>query len=185
MKILLATILVLALATGSAASAQPADRLFPAARPASSVDPAPALREAARSIMASDPTPTLVSLDADDHPRARTVQASEPDADFVIWIATKPNTRKVEQLRGDDRVTLHYADDDAGTYVSVMGRATLHDDAETLAAHTFHDAADLAAFWPDYPRDYLLIRVEPAWIEVLGAGAEADPETWRPPAFEP
>jgi Uncharacterized stress protein (general stress protein 26) len=140
---------------------------------------------AARSVMASDPTPTLISLDRDGHPRARTVQVSAPDEDFVLWIATKPNTRKVEQLRGDARVTLHYADDDAGTYVSVMGRATLHDDAGTLAAHTFHDAADLAAFWPDYPEDYLLIRIEPASIEVLGAGAEPDPETWRPPAFEP
>ncbi|MEE4301440.1 MAG: pyridoxamine 5'-phosphate oxidase family protein [Pseudomonadales bacterium] len=144
-----------------------------------------AVVRAARAIMASDPTPTLISLDARGHPRARTVQVSEPDAGFVLWIATRPNTRKVEQLRSDARVTLHYADDDAGAYLSVMGRATLHDDPATIAAHTFHAAADLAAFWPDYPEDYLLIRVTPDWIEVLGAGAEADPETWRPPAFAP
>lgn len=143
------------------------------------------LAAAARTVMALDPTPTLVSLDAEGRPRARTVQVSDPDEDFVLWIATKPNTRKVAQLRGDPRVTLHYADDGVGAYVSVMGTATLHDDAGTLGAHTFHDEDDLAAFWPDYPEDYLLIRVTPDWIEVLGGGAEPDPETWRPRAFEP
>lgn len=143
------------------------------------------LADAARSVMALDPTPTLVSLDAEGRPRARTVQVSTPDDDFTLWIATQPNTRKVEQLRGDPRVTLHYAADDAGAYVSVMGRATLHEDPATIAAHTFHDDADLAAFWPDYPERYLLIRITPEWIEVLGGGAEADPVTWRPPAFEP
>jgi general stress protein 26 len=143
------------------------------------------LAAAARAVMAMDPNPTLVTLDDVGRPRARTVRVSAPDEDFVLWIATKPNTRKVAQLRADDRVTLHYADDDVAVYVSVMGTATLHHDPATLAAHTFHDDAELAAFWPDYPDDYLLIRVEADWIEVLGGGALPDPETWRPPAFEP
>ena len=65
------------------------------------------LAYAARTVMALDRTPTLVTLDAEGRPRARTIQVSAPDESFVLWIATKPNTRKVEQLRGDARVTLH------------------------------------------------------------------------------
>ena len=144
-----------------------------------------ALADAARAVMALDPTPTLITLDARGQPRARTVQASEPDADFTVWIATRPNTRKVAQLRAQDRVTLHYAKDSAAAYVSVMGRATLHEDPDTLKAHTFHTPADLAAFWPDYPSDYLLIRVIPERIEVLSAEVAADSHTWAPQGFAP
>ena len=82
-------------------------------------------------------------------------------------------------------MTLHYAKDSAAAYVSVMGRATLHEDPDTLKAHTFHTPADLAAFWPDYPSDYLLIRVIPERIEVLSAEVAADSHTWAPQGFAP
>jgi len=143
------------------------------------------LAEAARTVMALDPTPTLVTVDGSGQPRARTVQVSTPDAEFTLWIATKPNTRKVAQLRANDRVTLHYAKDADGVYVSVMGRATLHDDPEALRNHTFHSEADLAAFWPDYPDDYLLIRIATERVEVLGGGAAPDAVTWAPQGFAP
>lgn len=143
------------------------------------------LADAARTVMALDSTPTLITIDASGQPRARTVQASNPDADFTLWIATKPNTRKVTQLRANDRVTLHYAKDADGVYVSVMGRATLHDDPETLRDHSFHSESDLAAFWPDYPDDYLLIRIAAERVEVLGGGAAPDAVTWAPQGFAP
>lgn len=138
------------------------------------------LLDAIRAIMAGDRYPTLVSVDADGQPRARTVEVSVPDPDMTLWVATRPNTRKVAQLRAAPRATLHYAVDAEGSYVSVMGTATLHDDAETIARHRFQTDASLAAFWPDFPEDYLLIRIRPEWIEVLGAGVEADPDDWRP-----
>ena len=143
------------------------------------------LATAIRTIMAADTTPTLISLDIEGRPRARTVQVSAPNADLELWIATRPVTRKVAQIRRDNRVTVHFTDDANGAYVSVMGTATLHDDAETLARQTFHSAAELAAFWPDYPEDYLLLHIRPEWIEVLGAGIEADSATWRPATLEP
>ena len=141
------------------------------------------LLDAARTIMAGDRYPTLISVDEDGQPRARTVEVSVPDADMTLWVATRPNTRKVDQLRAAPQVTLHYARDAEGSYVSVMGTATLHDDAETIDRHRFQSDESLAAFWPVFPEDYLLIRIRPSWIEVLGAGVEAAPKDWRPPAI--
>lgn len=138
--------------------------------------------EAARAIIADDPDCALITVDTDGQPRARTVTASPPEEDMTIWIATRPATRKVEQIRHHHRVTLYFNDDAKGSYVSVMGRATLHDDLPTIEAKNFWKDPKLHVFWPDYPDDYLLIEVEPLWIEVLGHGVAPHPETWRPQA---
>jgi general stress protein 26 len=143
-----------------------------------------AVLDAARALAADDPYPTLVTVDGRGRPRARTVEASAIEAndagDIVVWIGTNPDSRKVAQLRAHPAATLHWADDDAGTYVSLMGTATLHDDAPTVAAHTFNAPESLDAFWPDWPEDYLLIRVLAERIEVLGGGLEPDADTWAP-----
>lgn len=146
------------------------------------VDDEAKILSAARAIIADDPNCALITLDADGQPRARTVRTSTPEDDMTIWIATRPATRKVQQIRENDKVTLFFDDDARLSYVSVMGRATLHEDLATKKAKSFFDEAELELFFPDYPEDYLLIRVEPIWIEVLGHGVEPHPELWRPQA---
>ena len=66
-----------------------------------------------------------------------------------------------------------------------MGLATLHDDPATIRAKTFFEEAPLREFWPEYPKDFLLIRIRPQWIEVTGRGIAAHTGTWRPQAVEP
>lgn len=139
---------------------------------------------AARAIIASDSVAALVTIDADGQPRVRSVNTSAPEEDMTIWIATRPDTRKVEQIRLNPNVALYYNDDAALSYVSIMGTATLHTDLETKEAKNFLEESVLRNFWPDYPRDYLLIQVTPTWIEVTGHGISAHPQTWRPQAVE-
>lgn len=143
------------------------------------------LRQAARTIVAADPLPTLVTIDAEGQPRTRTMEVSAPRADFDFWLATRPGTRKLGQIAENPRVTLHFADDDGGAYVNVLGRASIHRDARTIEAHTFNSPASLAAFWPDHPDGYVLVHVVATRIEVVGAGIEGDPVSWRPASFEP
>lgn len=137
---------------------------------------------AARAIIAEDSNCALITIDAEGRPRARTVKASAPDEDMTIWIATRPSTRKVKQIQQNDKVTLYFNDDAKSSYVSVMGRATLHDDLATKEAKSFFDKSSLKKFWPNYPDNYVLIKVVPTWIEVMGHGVEGHPETWRPQA---
>ena len=68
------------------------------------------------------------------------------------------------------------------TYVSIMGTATIHTDPATVTKHAWRKESARAFFWPDFPEDYVLIRVEPKWLEVVTPelkGREAD---WRPQA---
>lgn len=133
--------------------------------------------QAARETMKSARYCALVTVDAEGQPRARTVDPFPPTKDMVVWIATLPGTRKLAQIAATPRVTLYYTDPEAGSYVTLMGRGRVHDDLETKKRWRH---PDVETFWPDYPDGYTLIEVVPEWLEVVGRGIEADPETWRP-----
>ena len=70
--------------------------------------PAAVILGAAREIIRADPDGALITIDAEGQPRARTVTTRPPDADMTIWIATRPDTRKVAQIRNNARVTLYF-----------------------------------------------------------------------------
>lgn len=139
-----------------------------------------AILDAARAIIAQDPDCALITIDGSGQPRVRTVTASPPEDDMTIWIATRPATRKVKQIEQHAKVSLYFNDDAQGSYVSVMGTAKLHNDLATKEAKDFYARSVRDAFWPNYPDDYLLIEVTPQWIEVIGHGIAAHPQTWRP-----
>lgn len=132
---------------------------------------------AARDIIETVRYGALATVDADGQPRVRTVDPFPPTEDMTIWIATHPATRKLAQIRENPRVTLYYTDPDRAAYVTLMGRARIHEDAATKAAWKH---PDIDRFYPDYPEDYALIEVVPDRLEVLGRGVDADPTTWRP-----
>ena len=99
---------------------------------------------------------------------------------MTIWVATKPNTRKVTQLRGNPNVTLYFSNDAAFSYVSIMGTATLHEDQATITAKNFYPPDQLRLHWPDYPQDFVLIKIAPKWVEVEGHGIKGHANTWQP-----
>ena len=138
--------------------------------------------ELARATIERVRYPALITADADGQPRARTVDAFKPDEDFVVWIATRPNTRKVDQIRGNNRVTLYYFDAERRNYVTIMGKARIVDDNETKTA--MRRPADSDRFYPQFPADYLLIEITPTWLEGILPGYRGDPDNWRPVSVE-
>ncbi|MDZ7807554.1 MAG: pyridoxamine 5'-phosphate oxidase family protein [Gracilimonas sp.] len=137
---------------------------------------------AAQAIIEADPTAALVSVDSLGRPRIRSVDTSKPDSSMIIWIATRPDTRKVDQIRGNPNVAIYYNDDEAISYVSIMGTALLHEDIETIMANNPFSEEWTSRFFPDYPEDMLLIEIRPTWMEVMGQGIAASEDTWRPQA---
>jgi general stress protein 26 len=139
------------------------------------------LRTAARDVMRASKYCALVTVDDQGRPRARTVHPFPPGNDFVVWIATRPVTRKVEQIRADPNVTLYYFDAERLEYVTLMGRARLVDDLEEKKKRR-----NLISFalYPDWPEDCLLIEVTPERLEVQAKGVDPDDVTWRPQSLE-
>ena len=131
-----------------------------------------------REVMAAAGYPALITVDEGGQPRARTVDAFEPDAAMTVWIATRPNTRKVAQIRNHPAVTLYYFDASSRSYVTLMGQAELVDDVETKMA--MRRDRDGARLYPDFPDDYLLIKITAEYLEALVPSYRGDPETWAP-----
>jgi general stress protein 26 len=136
---------------------------------------------AARKLMERARYCALVTMGPDGRTEARIVDAFPPEADMTVWLATKPVTRKVEQIRKNPKVTLFYWDQASMGYVTLIGDATLIDEPAEKAKRWKPEWSKLFA---DDNRgdDYLLIRVRPIRLEIVSAadGVLNDPATWRP-----
>lgn len=137
---------------------------------------------AAREVISQDPFMTFISVDEKGQPRARTLQHSPPDDNMVMYFSTIPGTRKIDQILTHPKVTLHFDGPGDTSYVSIMGTATVHTDAESAIKHDWRDEDGLKRFWPDFPENYVLIKVEPEWLEVVHPDIDSRDSDWRPQA---
>lgn len=136
---------------------------------------------AAREVMAAARYCSLITVDADGRPRARTMAPFPAEKGLIVWMATRPVTRKVAELKADPRATLHYFDKERLEYVLLTGSATLVDD---LYEKDRHSHLITPSLYPNFPDGILLIRFEPETVEVIGRGIRADADTWKPPVVE-
>jgi general stress protein 26 len=133
---------------------------------------------AARTIIQNARFATFVTLDEKGAAQARIVDPFPPDSQFTVWIGTNSLTRKVRQIAHDRRVVLLWFDGTGG-YASLSGRAELVRDSLQKEKHW-------KAEWKEFYRnanhgdDYMLIRVTPMHMEVVGKGMVSDPKTWLP-----
>ncbi len=136
---------------------------------------------AARAIMASARYCTLVTLDKTGRPQVRTMDPFAPDDGMVVWFGTNRRSRKVEQIRNDPRVALHYLAPSGAGYVSISGRARIVDDPSETARY-WKD--EWTSFYQNKKADYVLIAVKPETLEIIdySRGVVGDSETWKAPS---
>ena len=141
------------------------------------------LKETAKKVIDNSLSCTLITVDEDGAPRARAMDGFPVEDDFTIWFGTKSNTRKVDQIKNDPRVTLYYLSQDNSGYVVISGKAELVDDPEMKEKYW---KKEWEQFYSEKEKDYLLIKVTPIWLEVLSPphGINNNPDTWKPPVIE-
>ena len=137
------------------------------------------LISAAREIMVSASTCALITLDKEGRSRVRTMDPFSPENDLTVWFGTNSKSRKVNQIKQDQRVTLYYLDSDASGYVMLYGLAELVNDQSEKEKRWKDEWED---FYPNNKEDYLLIKVVPEWIEISSVkrGIVGDTITWQP-----
>jgi general stress protein 26 len=150
-------------------------------KPASPPDQAKVL-EAAREIMTAQTYCALITLDESGRPQIRTMNPFPPDESMVVWMATNTNTRKVQEIKRDPRVSLYYADHSKATgYVAVTGRAELVDDMKEVLKRK-------RAYWDQaFPglKNIVLIKVVPEQLDIVNYkhGLTGAQGTWRSPSI--
>lgn len=136
------------------------------------------LTSVAREIISRAEHCVFITVDQNKQPQARTMDPFEPEADFTIWLATNPNSRKVNQIRKNSNVTLYYCDGDNG-YVSLYGKAELVNNQQEKEKRW---KTEWESFYPNRTDAYLLIRVIPSRMEIISYknNITGNPKTWQP-----
>lgn len=137
------------------------------------------LLNAAREIIKSAGKVALITQDENGNPQIRTMDPFEPEADFTVWLATHPNTRKVQQVKNNPNVTLYYPDKMDKGYVVIHGRAELVNDQKEKDKRW---KSEWKNFYANRTDAYLLIKVTPHYLELINynRGISGDPKTWQP-----
>lgn len=137
------------------------------------------LMEAAREIMTSAESCALITIDQEGRPRVRAMDAFLPEEDFTIWFGTNSNSRKVDQIKNNPKVTLYYLEKGSAGYVMIYGTAELVDDKKEKEKRW---KTEWEAFYQENRDNYLLIKFSPEWMEVVSYtyGIHGDPVSWEP-----
>ncbi len=140
----------------------------------------PEMRAAAFDVMRAARYCTLITNGADGQPQARIVDPLIVESESAIWIATNPLTRKVTQIKRDERVTLMFFNASEGEYVAVFAKAFPVADAARRAAHWKPEW--LPFYKGGVNGDVTMFEVKPFRLEVSSPRHHLnnDPKTWRP-----
>lgn len=136
----------------------------------------------ARALMKKLGHAALVTIDDGHLPRVRSLGTSDPEDDMTVWMLTSSVSRKVQQIQARPEIALHYVDYEQIAEVTLMGVASVHSDPATLRAKNFFSEEDTAEWWPGFPDGYVMISVQPIWLEISapGSGIKGDRKRWRP-----
>jgi len=137
------------------------------------------LLKSAREIIHSSGKVALITQDENGTSQIRTMDPFEPEPDFTVWLATNPNSRKVNQIKNDSNVVLYYLDKNDNGYVVIHGRAELIDDQKEKDKRWKNEWKN---FYPNRTDAYLLIKITPRYLELINypRGISGDPTTWQP-----
>ena len=134
----------------------------------------------ARELMTTVRYCALITVDANGRAQARAMDPFPPDENLVVWLATNPTSRKVREIRRNPHVILYYFDSVSQGYVSLSGSARIVNDPKEKSRHW---KQEWKAFYPNRPKDYLLIAVAPEKFEVVieQKGIVGKSRTWKAP----
>jgi len=122
---------------------------------------------------------TFITVDKKGQPKARIMEPFAPNKAFVIWLATNPKSRKVQEIKDNPSVALHYFDKESLSYVSFVGTAFLIDD-EAIKSKKFKKGWN--QFYKNQKEAYLLIKFIPKTLELISVSNQfsGDSITWKP-----
>jgi general stress protein 26 len=140
------------------------------------------LLKAAEEIMNSTRTCALITQDKNGISRVRTMDPFAPEKDFTVWFGTNPKSRKIAQIKNNNKVTIFYRDKDDSGYVMIYGKAELIND-QKLKNKFWKDT--WKSFYPNKKESYLLLKVTPIHMEIVSPPRNivGSADTWEPPTL--
>lgn len=121
----------------------------------------------------------LITLDANGNMKARTVDPFAPEDDFTVWLATSWVTRKVGEIKRNNKVSLYYFDPKTLAYLILLGTAELVEPSKLSREYW---KPEWKAYYSKGPasEEYLLIKVSPHTLEYYHEARKIWTNPWKP-----
>lgn len=141
------------------------------------------LISAAEELMLEARYCALITLDETGHPQARTMDPFPPDSNMVVWFGTNLNSRKVKEIKKNQKATLYYEAPNAGGYVILKGDAYIENDSEQKIKYW---KSEWEVFYPKSKENYTLIKFIPVRLEIVDYTRKivGDSVTWEVPSID-
>jgi general stress protein 26 len=134
------------------------------------------LLQIAREIIAKVPSCMAITVDPNGNANARVVDPKPLSDAWTVRFATDKRSRKSAEIQQSGRLTLAYQYDAGKAYVSLIGRAAIHND---VAAKTANWKPEAYTWFPGGPGDPNVVYVDfiADHIELWSSshGVEPDP----------
>ncbi len=134
-------------------------------------------KEIALGIINQASTCALITIDENGFPISRMMQTLPTENDFIIWLATKPNTRKAEHVKVNEKVSVYFTENQSTGYVCIQGVAELVNDLEIKKSHW---KEGWQSYYSNMETDMILIKIIPTAIELVSysKGVISTEENW-------
>ena len=132
---------------------------------------------ASREIIKNAYFGSFISLNKENYPKSREVEPLSPNDKFVIYFATKPNTRKVNEVSNNPKTAFHFFDKSQLGYVSLYGKSVVITNKDSIKNH-WNRAWD--RYYPN--KKYVLIKFVSEYLEMVNikTGLTGNSTNWRP-----
>lgn len=138
------------------------------------------IKEVAKEIMIDAENCALITINSLGIAHVRTMNPFLPEEDFTVWMGTKTNSLKVQQIKNNNKVSLYYFDAKSVSYVTLQGTATVVNE-QNIKEKYWKKAWE--NFYKNKTSDYILIKFVPNNANVISEKYKllGDSITWKTP----
>lgn len=133
--------------------------------------------EATQATLLAEDYCFLITLGESGKVNARLMQHYKPENDLIVWFGASPKSRKVQEIRANNHITVACVNTQESGYVTLVGSAQIEDSIDLRRKYW---REEWMAFFPEGPmgNDYILIRFNPVRVEVMNFGRRITPEPY-------
>jgi len=125
----------------------------------------------------------LISTDRSGFPGARMMDPFPPEPRWTIWMGTNVNSKKVEEVKRNNKVSVYYESPGGDGYLILKGLAYIIDDSDKK---TKYFKKEWELFYPAGRENFILIKFTAIELEVVSYknGLIGEERTWAAPSVK-
>jgi len=141
------------------------------------------IKKAAMEMIRSSQLCVLISTGMDGYPNARMMDPFPPDKNWVIWMGTNSQTRKVKEILRDNKISVFYESPDGDGYVTLKGTGFINNEKENKVKYFKEEWKE---FYPADRKNFTLIKFIPELLEIVSykKGLLGEKITWAAPSVK-